>query len=209
MKNNITILLPDKTEIHAILSIPNVPKGVIIFAHGSGSSRLSPRNNFVANVLNKAGFATLLADLLTEEEDNNYDNRFDIDLLSRRLIAITDWARKNTDLKDHPIGYFGASTGAAVALDAAAADGYDIKAVVSRGGRPDLSKSLPLITIPTLLIVGGYDDVVIDLNQKAYDQLKCEKEIKIVEGATHLFEEKGTLEQVAELAKEWFVRYLK
>ncbi len=209
MKNNIAILLPDKTEIHAILSIPSMPRGVIIFAHGSGSSRLSPRNNFVANVLNKARFATLLADLLTEEEDRVSGNRFDIGLLTSRLIAMTNWAREEINLKQLPIGYFGASTGAAVALDAAAADGYDIKTIVSRGGRPDMSKSLSLIKIPTLLIVGGYDDIVIELNKKAYDQLNCEKEMKIIEGATHLFEEGGKLEQVAELATEWFVRYVK
>lgn len=208
MKNNIAILLPDRTEIHAILSIPSMPRGVIIFAHGSGSSRLSPRNNFVANVLNKARFATLLADLLTEEEDRVSGNRFDIGLLTSRLIAMTNWAREEINLKQLPIGYFGASTGAAVALDAAAADGYDIKTIVSRGGRPDMSKSLSLIKIPTLLIVGGYDDIVIELNKKAYDQLNCEKEMKIIEGATHLFEEKGTLEQVAELATEWFMRYV-
>lgn len=209
MKNNITITLPEKTKIHAILSIPSMPKGVIIFAHGSGSSRISPRNNYVADVLNKAGFATLLADLLTAEEDNNYDNRFDIELLSNRLAAITDRMREDDELKHLPIGYFGASTGAAVALDAVAADGHDIKAIVSRGGRPDLSKSLPLITIPTLLIVGGLDDQVIELNQKAYDQLTCIKELKIVKGATHLFEEKGTLEQVAKLASDWFVKHVR
>lgn len=177
----------------------------VIFSHGSGSSRHSPRNRYVSDVLNCSGISTLLVDLLTEEEDEIYSNRFDIGLLTNRLAEITGYFR---DRHDHPfrqIGYFGASTGAASALNAAAFR-KDIFAVVSRGGRPDLSdENLPAVECPVLLIVGGYDHHVIDLNRHAFFRLNCVKKMEIVPGATHLFEEPGTLEQVADLATRWFI----
>jgi len=191
------------------LTIPAGAQGVVLFAHGSGSSRHSPRNNFVAQVLLKAGIGTLLFDLLTEEEDTIYETRFNIALLTHRLVAATQWLAQQPKTKQLRIGYFGASTGAAAALEAAAALGVQIGAVVSRGGRPDLAgPALVQVQTPTLLIVGGKDDVVIELNQQAYDQLKSEKELVIVPGATHLFEEPGTLEEVARLAVDWFTRFL-
>ncbi|MEW6681307.1 MAG: dienelactone hydrolase family protein [Nitrospirota bacterium] len=191
------------------LAIPDNARGVVIFAHGSGSSRHSPRNQFVARELRSAGLGTLLFDLLTSKEDAVYETRFDIDLLSKRLAVATTWFRQQPGGKGLGIGYFGASTGAAAALIAAAEMGSGVGAVVSRGGRPDMAeRELSRVTAPTLLIVGGLDDVVIDLNRRAYTQLRCEKEIVIVPGATHLFEEPGTLEEVARLASEWFVRWL-
>jgi dienelactone hydrolase len=191
------------------LAIPEKARGVVIFAHGSGSSRHSPRNQFVARVLRDAGLGTLLFDLLTMEEDRVYETRFDIDLLSTRLAAATTWFSREARAKGMKIGYFGASTGAAAALIAAARLGSTVGAVVSRGGRPDMAeRELSRVTAPTLLIVGGLDDVVIDLNRQAYAQLRCERELVIVPGATHLFEEPGTLEEVARLASEWFVRRL-
>jgi pimeloyl-ACP methyl ester carboxylesterase len=191
------------------LSIPDKPRGVVIFAHGSGSSRHSPRNQFVARALRDAGLGTLLFDLLTAKEDAVYETRFDIDLLSTRLAAATTWFSHQPSAKGLGIGYFGASTGAAAALIAAARMGPAVGAVVSRGGWPDLAdRELARVTAPTLLIVGGLDDVVIDLNRQAYAQLMCEKNLVIVPGATHLFEEPGTLEEVARLAAEWFVRWL-
>ena len=193
-----------KVEVEGILSLSKNSKGIVIFAHGSGSSRLSPRNNYVARVLQKSGLGTLLFDLLTEKEDEVYETRFNIKLLAERLVAATKWFVK--EHKNIKIGYFGASTGAAAALEAAVE--MDVDAVVSRGGRPDMAKGLERVKAPTLLIVGGYDDVVIELNRKAYKELKAEKKLEIVPEATHLFEEPGKLEEVARLAKEWFVKYL-
>jgi pimeloyl-ACP methyl ester carboxylesterase len=191
------------------LGIPPPARGLVLFAHGSGSSRLSGRNRFVAEALRRHGHATLLFDLLTEAEDRDYQNRFDIELLTRRLLDATAWVRQQPVTKNLALGYFGASTGAAAALMAAAALGPALGAVVCRGGRPDLaSADLARVEAPTLLIVGGDDDVVIELNRQAYAQLKTHKELKIIPGATHLFEEPGTLEEVARLAAEWFTRYL-
>lgn len=194
-------------QLEAILRIPAHPKGLVIFAHGSGSSRLSPRNNFVAQRLNKDNMATLLADLLTPEEDADYAQRFDIELLTKRLLNVTKWAQKQQLLAKLALGYFGASTGAAAALQAAQL-GDDIKVVVSRGGRPDLASDIKQVNAPTLLIVGGNDFTVIELNQASYEQLQSPKEIKIIPGATHLFEEPGALEQVADLAADWFSKHL-
>jgi dienelactone hydrolase len=195
------------------LRIPDAVSGLVVFAHGSGSSRFSPRNRFVAGVLEEAGLATLLIDLLTPQEEAvdelTRHLRFDIRLLAERLVAASEWARQQPDTEHLPIGYFGASTGAGAALVAAAQRPDLVGAIVSRGGRPDLAgPALPLVKAPTLLIVGGRDEVVIELNQRAFDQLRCEKRLEIVQGATHLFEEPGTLEQVARLARDWFVRYL-
>ncbi len=195
------------------LTIPQGTQGIVLFAHGSGSSRHSPRNKFVAKVLQKAGLATLLIDLLTEEEEKVDDVtehlRFDIDLLAKRLVGATDWLAQNPDTQNLNIGYFGASTGAGAALVASAARPNVVKAVVSRGGRPDLAgPSLRHVRAPTLLIVGGYDVPVIQMNQEALEQLKVEKNMAIVRGATHLFEEPGKLEEVARLATNWFVAYL-
>jgi putative phosphoribosyl transferase len=182
---------------------------VVSFAHGSGSGRLSPRNNFVAQVLQEAGIATLLADLLEEDEALDRRNVFDIDLLADRLLANAQWLRQLPETHGVPLGYFGASTGAAAALQAAAKEPGRIAAVVSRGGRPDLAMDyLHLVRSPTLLIVGGEDRPVIPLNELAYKKLTCPKEMVVVPGATHLFEEPGTLERVAELARNWFLKYL-
>jgi pimeloyl-ACP methyl ester carboxylesterase len=181
----------------------------VLFVHGSGSSRLSPRNNFVATALNEARFATLLMDLLTSQEDATYDNRFDIDLLTRRLERASQWLMEQPGCALLPIGFFGASTGAAAALNAAAVLGPHVGAVVSRGGRPDLAMdSLPRVQAPTLLIVGSLDDDVIELNQQAFRILKSEKHLAIVKGATHLFEEPGTLQEVTRLATAWFTKHL-
>ena len=182
--------------------------GIVLFAHGSGSSRHSTRNRYVADVLHQGGLGTLLFDLLTHEEERDRANVFDIELLAERLVAATRWLRTQPEGREAPIGYFGASTGAAAALWAAALDS-NIGAVVSRGGRPDLAgPKLRAVTAPTLLIVGGHDDVVIDLNRQAQAQLRCRNEIAIVPGATHLFEEPGTLEEAARLARAWFVQHL-
>lgn len=191
----------------------NAP-GVVIFAHGSGSSRHSPRNQFVARVIRQGGCGTLLFDLLTAEEEIE-DNvtgqlRFDISLLAKRLAGATDWLVSQTDMCNRRIGYFGSSTGGGAALVAAAAMGRRIGAVVSRGGRPDLAgESLPRVQAPTLLIVGEYDDVVIRLNEDALRELRCEKQLKIVRGATHLFGEPGALDEVARLASDWFSQHLR
>lgn len=199
----------DSEFLKGILSLPEGAKGIVLFAHGSGSSRFSPRNNFVASVLREAGIGTLLFDLLTEEEDVEYSNRFDIDLLTERLLLATKWVKDQTQGKGLRIGYFGASTGAAAALQAAA-EIPSIFAVVSRGGRPDLVMPyLPKVKSPTLFIVGEYDEVVIELNHRAYEELDTEKELVIVPGATHLFEEPGALEEVARLAADWFVSHVK
>lgn len=196
--------------VEGMLEIPEHAVGLVLFAHGSGSSRHSPRNNYVARVLRDAGVGTLLMDLLTPDEDRDYSRRFDIGLLTRRLLDAADWAAAQDATKHLPLGFFGASTGAAAALEAAARLGTATRAVVSRGGRPDLAseQALASVTAPTLLLVGGYDDGVIDLNQLAYDQLRCEKEMVIVPGATHLFEEPGTLEAVASRAAGWFAEHL-
>ena len=196
--------------VEGMLEIPERAVGLVLFAHGSGSSRHSPRNNYVAGVLRAAGVGTLLMDLLTPEEDRDYSRRFDIGLLTQRLLEAAHWVGVQPATRDLPLGFFGASTGAAAALEAAARLGADARAVVSRGGRPDLAseEALRKVTAPTLLLVGGYDDGVIDLNQQAYDQLRCEKEMVIVPGATHLFEEPGTLEAVATRAAGWFAEHL-
>lgn len=195
------------------LGIPGNASGLIVFAHGSGSSRLSSRNRAVAAALWCAGFATLLLDLLTSDEERideiTREHRFDIGLLAERLVAAVDWASREEQLRNLPIGLFGASTGAAAALVAAAQRPALIGAVVSRGGRPDLAgMALERVTAPTLLIVGGYDAPVIDLNRKALRRLPCTKRLEIVPRATHLFEEPGALDQVATLARQWFTAHL-
>jgi putative phosphoribosyl transferase len=191
------------------LAAPAAAKGVVAFAHGSGSSRLSPRNRMVAGALQQAGFATLLFDLLTESEAEDRDNVFDIDLLGGRLLLATDWLLEEPSVDGLSIGYFGASTGAAAALVAAAEHPDRLTAVVSRGGRPDLAGSaLPKVRVPTLLIVGDYDDVVIDLNRQAMARMTCPTELEIVPGATHLFEEPGCLDHVVALTIDWFARHV-
>jgi putative phosphoribosyl transferase len=195
-------------RLKGILGAPAEAAGVIAFAHGSGSGRLSPRNNFVARVLQEAGLAILLADLLEESESFDQEKVFDIDLLADRLLACTHWLRKQPETKGLSIGYFGASTGAAAALQAAAKEPWGVAATVSRGGRPDLAmKYLSQVHSPTLLIVGGEDMPVIPLNEVAYKKLSCPKELVIVPGASHLFEEPGTLDKVAQLARNWFMKY--
>lgn len=199
-----------KLALEGVLGIPTDTRGVVAFAHGSGSGRLSPRNNFVARHLQRDRLATLLLDLLTEEEAEDRRKVFDIDLLADRLLLAKGWLETQPQTRSLGIAYFGASTGAGAALQAAAREPSNVKAVVSRGGRPDLAESyLPSVSAPTLLIVGGHDEPVIGMNQAAYDLLACEKKLIIVPGATHLFEEPGTLEQVAEHAGRWFQRYLR
>ena len=195
------------------LSLPKGAGGIVLFAHGSGSSRHSPRNRYVARLLNQAKLATLLVDLLTSDEEaidmRTAHLRFDIGLLAQRLVAVTDWLTQYPDTRQLRVGYFGASTGAAAALVAAAERPDVVGAVVSRGGRPDLAgHALARVRAPTLLIVGGNDFPVIDLNRAALAQLRCEKQLVIVPGATHLFEEPGALDEVARLAREWFERHL-
>jgi pimeloyl-ACP methyl ester carboxylesterase len=202
-------ILINSVGLEGMLDIPAGAQAIVVFAHGSGSSRHSPRNNFVAKVLRAEGLGTLLIDLLTEKEDATYETRFDISLLAKRLEIITQWLKEQSQIKDLTIGYFGASTGAAAALQAAAILGPVIGAVVSRGGRPDLViPILDRVQAPTLLIVGGRDDIVIELNQKAYEYLRTEKQLVIIPGATHLFEEPGALEEVAHLAAQWFKQHL-
>jgi putative phosphoribosyl transferase len=191
------------------LNIPDGATALVLFAHGSGSSRHSPRNQFVARTLNKAGLATLLFDLLTQEEEavdaRTGEHRFNIGLLAERLVHATKWTRQDEQTRDLRIGYFGSSTGGGAALVAAAALPRDVGAVVSRGGRPDLAgEALPKVQAPTLLIVGGNDDIVIELNEQARDRMRCEVKLEIIPGATHLFEEPGALERVAQLASDWF-----
>jgi len=203
----------DGIRLEAYLSVPAGLRGVVLFAHGSGSSRLSPRNQFVARVLQQAGIATLLFDLLTRDEEaqdaENAHLRFDIPFLADRLIKATKWLAEQPQLEDIKAGYFGASTGAAAALVAAAQLSNDIGAVVSRGGRPDLAgPALAQVAAPTLLIVGGEDRDVIDLNRHAMSQLQCEKRMETIPHATHLFEEPGTLDEVARLARQWFEWHL-
>ena len=200
-------------ELAGDLAIPESPAGIVVFAHGSGSGRTSGRNRFVAQRLNTAGLATLLFDLLTTEEEvideRTRELRFDIALLAGRLTGVVDWVGARHDLQRFPIGLFGASTGAAAALIAAANRPRPVRAVVSRGGRPDLSgDALPRVRAPTLLIVGGHDTEVIRLNQGAAEAMSCERQIVIVPGATHLFEEPGALERVADLAADWFTQRL-
>ena len=195
------------------LTIPENAMALVLFAHGSGSSRHSPRNQFVARTLNRAGLGTLLFDLLTPEEEAldiyTREHRFNIGLLAERLVHATKWARQQEETRDLLIGYFGSSTGGAAALVAAAELPQDVGAVVSRGGRPDLAgDALPKVQAPTLLIVGGNDDIVIELNEMARDQMRCEVKLEIIPGATHLFEEAGALEHVAKLASDWFVDHL-
>lgn len=202
-----------KVTLEGNLSVPKAAKGIVLFAHGSGSGRFSPRNRYVAGVLQKRGLATLLFDLLTTKEEV-IDNqtralRFNIELLAERVVGATDWFLQDEKLSQLSIGYFGASTGAAAALVATSRRPDNIGAIVSRGGRPDLAMvSLPKVKAPTLLIVGENDPVVIELNRKALDKLTVEKELVIIPGATHLFEEPGTLEEVARYAADWFARYL-
>lgn len=203
----------DSIILEGNLGLPKSPLGVVLFAHGSGSSRHSPRNRYVANVLRKSGLMTLLIDLLTAEEEvadmHTMHLRFDIGLLAKRLVGVTDWLLQNPDTRNLHICYFGASTGAAAALIAATERSDVISAVVSRGGRPDLAgPALHNVKAPTLLIVGGNDFPVIDINKDALEQVRCEKKMVIVPGATHLFEEPGKLEEVARLARDWFVQHL-
>ena len=199
-----------EVELDGELILPPSAKGVVLFAHGSGSSRFSPRNTYVAEVLQQRGIGTLLFDLLTREEDRDYETRFDIALLTRRLLAATEWLQSNPSTQKLKLGYFGASTGAAAALQAAAQMGDKVAAVVSRGGRPDLAGAAALsrVKAPTLLIVGAADYGVIELNQQAYALLNCEKELTLIPHATHLFEEPGTLQQAARSAAAWFAKYL-
>lgn len=195
--------------LEGFLTIPENPKGLIIFAHGSGSSRLSPRNSFVAGRFNRAGLATLLFDLLTPGEAADRGNVFDIQLLGSRTAQAVTWAHEEPGTHDLPLGLFGASTGAAAALVAATIQPDDVDAVVSRGGRSDLAGThLKQVTAPTLLIVGGADELVLQLNEAALARLACEKELRIVPGATHLFEEPGALEDVVDMATSWFLQHL-
>ena len=195
------------------LTIPQKAIAIVLFAHGSGSSRHSPRNQFVARTLNDAGLATLLFDLLTQEEEATdmytREHRFDIGLLAERLVHARTWSKQQNEIRRLPIGYFGSSTGGAAALVAAAEIPQDVYAVVSRGGRPDLAgEALAKVEAPTLLIVGGNDGIVIELNEMARDRMRCEVKLEIVPGATHLFEEPGALEKVAKLASDWFNAHL-
>ena len=206
-------ILAGRAVLSGNLTIPENAMALVLFAHGSGSSRLSPRNQFVARTLNCAGLGTLLFDLLTPEEEvldiYTREHRFNIGLLAERLVHATKWARQQEETRDLRVGYFGSSTGGAAALVAAAELPQDVGAVVSRGGRPDLAgDALPKVQGPTLLIVGGNDDIVIELNEMARDQMRCEVKLEIIPGATHLFEEPGALEQVAKLASDWFSLHL-
>lgn len=211
MQQNIRI---PPLDLEGLLAVPRGAEGLVLFAHGSGSSRFSPRNTYVAEALRAAGLGTLLFDLLTPSEADDRRKVFDIALLAERLVQATQWATNDPQTRDLRLGYFGASTGAAAALVAAAlaekaGNAADIGAVVSRGGRPDLAGPyLAKVRAPTLLIVGGLDTQVIELNREALAELRCEKNIEIVPGATHLFEEPGTLDRVIELARAWFVAHL-
>jgi dienelactone hydrolase len=210
--SGVTVAAGDVT-LEGNLAVPPDARGIVVFAHGSGSSRFSSRNRYVAGVLNEGGLATLLFDLLTAEEHEvdvmTRELRFDIPLLSRRMVATVDWLGSESTVSSLPIGLFGSSTGAAAALNAAAERPARVAAVVSRGGRPDLAMaSLPGVESPTLLIVGGLDWQVIEMNRAAEAELEAPCRVEIVEGATHLFEEPGTLEQVAALARDWFLEYL-
>jgi putative phosphoribosyl transferase len=198
----------DSLILKGIWSVPDRADGVVIFAHGSGSSRLSPRNRFISDALNQAGMATLLADLLTNSEARERSHLFDIRLMTERLLLLTDWVREQPQLHGKKISYFGASTGAAAALAAAAHKSDEIAAVISRGGRPDLTgPALSDVTAATLLIVGGNDPQVMRLNRRAMQEMSCTKRLETIHGATHLFEEPGALEQVASLAVHWLSLY--
>jgi pimeloyl-ACP methyl ester carboxylesterase len=202
-----------KSIVHADLTIPIAPRGIVVFAHGSGSSRMSHRNRWVASELQWGREATLLVDLLTPDEaardEQTGELRFDIQLLARRVTDVIDWVAREPAIRSRPLGLFGASTGAAAALFAAARRPDRVKAVVSRGGRPDLAESvLSLVEAPTLLIVGENDPDVLSLNQRALSELTCERRLEIIPGASHLFEEPGTLEAVAAIARRWFIRHL-
>jgi alpha-beta hydrolase superfamily lysophospholipase len=208
--DNLVHVPVDGVELEGVLEVPERASGVVIFAHGSGSSRQSPRNNYVAAVIRDRGLGTLLFDLLTEAEDRRRENRFDIPLLTDRLVAVTEWLATRGLSSDPNVGYFGASTGAASALRAAARPDADVDAVVSRGGRVDLAAEvLDEIAIPTLFIVGGADTQVLERNREAYDRLSCAKHLHVVDGAGHLFEGEGELEEVADVAADWFARALK
>ena len=212
-EENVVRVPVDGDFIEGNLRVPSDAKGVVLFAHGSGSSRFSSRNQYVANVLNNAEIATLLIDLLTEDEEKvdvrTRQFRFDIGLLTERLISAAEWLKNNPRTQKLKLGVFGSSTGAAAALNAAAKLPEDVVAVVSRGGRPDLAmENLAEVRAPSLFIVGGRDVVVINLNKKAMAEVSAEKKLEIVAGATHLFEETGRLEEVARLATEWFLKYL-
>jgi putative phosphoribosyl transferase len=205
------VLVASGTErLPGVLELPPGPRGMVLFAHGSGSSRLSPRNSYVAGELRRAGLGTLLLDLLSRDEDSEYEHRFDIALLGARLDDAARWLAEEPETKGLALGLFGASTGAAAALQLAASRPDEIAAVVSRGGRPDLAggEALARVRAPTLLIVGGEDHAVIELNRQALRELTCEKELAVVRGATHLFEEPGALNEVARLAARWFKGYL-
>ena len=213
LEHTLVIPAPDAGEIEGDLRLPGDAAGVVVFAHGSGSSRHSPRNRMVATRLNEAGFGTLLIDLLTSEEEavdvRTAHLRFDIGLLADRLLAAGDAAAAEAGGRDLPLGYFGASTGAAAALVAAAERPESVRAIVSRGGRPDLAgDALPRVQAPTLLILGSLDEAVIDMSRRAARRMQCECEFSIVPGATHLFEEPGALEDVAHRAIDWFTRHL-
>jgi dienelactone hydrolase len=215
MKTEEEVAIPvDKVTLKGNLAVPKQAQGIVLFAHGSGSSRFSPRNRYVAQVLQEGGLATLLIDLLTEHEEainmRTGNLRFDIELLAERLIAAAQWLKNHTTTKDLPIGYFGSSTGAGAALIAAAKHPDYVSAVVSRGGRPDLAmRYLPKVEAPLLLIVGENDIPVIEMNKEAMQQLRVEMNLEIIPGATHLFEEPGALEKVAQLGTAWFSLYLK
>lgn len=199
----------DGIELEGMLAVPDGATGLVVFAHGSGSSRTSPRNNYVAAVIRERGLGTLLFDLLTEEEDQIRDNRFDIPLLTDRLVAVTEWLRTREETRDLNVGYFGSSTGAASALRAAARLPDDVDAVVSRGGRVDLASDVfDEVRAPTLLIVGGADTQVLERNREALEQLASESELHVVEGAKHLFEREAELAEVADVAADWFAEAL-
>ncbi len=204
------IEIPVGTRVlRGTLSLPTAPEGVVVFAHGSGSGRMSPRNRYVSGVLRDAGLATLLIDLLEEDEELDRRNVFDIPLLARRVQAAADWLRRERETAQLGLGVFGASTGAAAALVAAAWNRTDVRAVVSRGGRPDLAwEELPAVAAPTLLIVGSQDREVLSLNRGALALLVCPRKLEVIQGATHLFPEPGALEEVARLARDWFLAYL-
>jgi len=200
----------DVGRLDGTLVVPEGATGIVLFAHGTGSGRLSPRNTYVAGVLQQRGIATLLFDLLTPAEDTEYRTRFDIALLTQRLAIATRWLKAQEEALGLPIGYFGASTGAAAALRAANVTDNEVRAIVSRGGRPDLAgdEELARVTAPTLLLVGGRDTPVIALNRDAFARLRCEKQLRVIPGAGHLFEEPGTIEQVAQQAADWFAVHL-
>ncbi|MCS7167050.1 MAG: dienelactone hydrolase family protein [Gemmatales bacterium] len=208
LRRNVAIAC-DGVQVAGELTLPEPAIGVVVFAHGSGSSRFSPRNQYVAGVLQQAGLGTLLMDLLTEMEATDRQKVFDIILLGQRLRCAKSWLEEQAETRDLPLGYFGASTGAAAALVAAAQEPQRVQAVVSRGGRPDLAEDfLPMVSAPTLLLVGERDEVVLELNQRAMRLLRCPHQLVVIPGATHLFPEPGALERVAELARDWFLKYL-